>query len=308
MGDCFSSADSEDTSESHRPLLQDDQSGRENEQTRVVDRNIVPNTVINLPSPGSRPPPVTFDDIPSPTSTEPPPVDLSLVTTQKGKEIMAELKKAYSWKDAYSQPTLDFSYKTNILFTSCENHFSFLSSDQTPATKNECNALVSELLSLRDHWGTDLLPLSMRNAFVRERINITMPPDDHQFRIDCIQFFEPIVFYGNLPGKKEDLVKLYVFVVTDLDTEEVIIRYYLERSYLFDFYHVLCYFKGNSRGQLKPYGTHCPTYWVIREHMYQNALYHLKSLSGSELEGSSGLHPIAATYFPNPRNTGPVNV
>ena len=306
MGECLScvtSSDSETSrNESHQPLLYDEQED-ESERAHIVDRNNVPNTVINLPSPGSRPPPITFDDIPSPTTTEPPSND---IITQKGQELFNEIRKAYSWKETFTQPTLDFSYKTNVLFTSCETHFSSLSSEQTQPAKGECDALVKELLALREHWGINLLPLSMRNAFIRERINITIGKE-HQFRIDCIQFFEPVVFYGNHPGQKEDLVKLYVFVVNDMETEEVIIRYYLERSFLFDFYHVLCYFKGNSRGQLKPYGTRCPSYWVIREHMYQNALHHLKSLTDTD-QSSSGLHPIAATYFPNPRHTGPVNI
>lgn len=303
MGSCFSSESSEPGDDSAQNLLNSDLDDEE-EASRIVDRNSVPHTTINLPSPSSQPRPITFDDIPSPTEDKP--NLLSAVQTQGGLELMDALKEAFKWKDIYQQPTLDFSYNTNLLFTKCENHFSFLSAQNTPASKRECDALIQELLSLREHWGTQLLPLTMRNAFVRERISIKVGENERQFRIDCIQFFQPIVFYGNVPGKQEDLVKLYVFVVTDTDNDEVVIRYYLERSFLFDFYHVLCYFKGNSRGQLKPYGTRCPSYWEMREHMYQNAISHLKSLvSDSTL---SGLQPIAASFFPTPRNTGPINI
>lgn len=311
MGSCFSSSEaSTQRPESHQPLLDDEPDDQE-EEIRVVNRSTVPHTVINLPSPGSRPPPITFEDIPSPT-TRGPPSD-SFLYTPSGQDLERAIKEAYSWKDTEQlQPTLEFSHQTNLLFAECEIHFSNLSPKQTPSAKTECDKLVNELLELRVHWGPQLLPLSMRNAFVRERISITLENDYH-FKIDCIQFFEPIVFYGNAPGSKEDLVKLYVFVVNDVQTDNVIIRYYLERSFLFEFYHVLCYFKGDSRGQLKPYGTKCPSYWIIREHMYQNAMHHLRGLvqdkiSSSASSPSSELHPIAATYYPSTYHTGPVKV
>jgi hypothetical protein len=297
MGSCLGKTTTE--TESSHPLLNEEFENDE-DLTRVVDRANVPHTVINLPSPGSRPLPLTYDDH-TPTSELP-----SVIITQEGQELMRELKDAYSWRDQYNEPTMEFTYKTNSLFTSLENHFSILSAEQSVHSKSECDTLVNELLALRSYWGEDLLPLSVRNAFIRERININHD-NQHSFRIDCIQFFEPILFYGNLPGKQEDLVKLFVFVVTDMENDEVIIRYYLERSFLFDFYHVLCYFKGNSRGQLKPYGTHCPSYWVIREHMYQNALVHLKSIT-SDNSASSIKHPIASTFFPKSRSAGPVNI
>lgn len=318
MGCISSSAkDESESTEDRRPLLINgsyDDREEGDHVTRVVNRNAVPNTVINLPSPGSRPPPlVTFEDIPSPTRKEKPlsPPPNSIVLTQEGEMLRRTFQEAYSWTESYAEPTPDFSFKINHLFTKCESHFTSLSKESTPRARRECELLVEELLKLRTHLGPKLLPLSTRNAFIRERIIIPMGEgtDEHQFKIDCIQFFEPIVFYGNSLGKKEDLVKLYVFVVTDLKTDDVIIRYYLERSYLYDFYHVLCYFKGNNRGQLKPYGTVCPPYWTIRQDMYQNTLHHLREAmlqsSSSYSSLSSRQHPTASTYYPDGRQIGP---
>ena len=307
MGCCFSKGNIKRT-ESEESLLQEEQD-EDGVRRRTFDRTRVTQTVINVrPNGKPSPRPVTFADIPrvpSPVNGNPP-SNVAYVKSVKGNGVLRSLQEAYSWKEVYNQPTLEFSYKTNVLFTTCEQHLSELSATLTEQTKLECDVLVRELLNLRAHWGTGLLPLSMRNAFVRERISCKIGPNRKEYRIDCIQFFEPIVFYGNSPGKQEDLVKLFVFVVNDLETEEVVIRYYLERSFLFDFYHVLCFFQGSTRGQLKPYGSICPSYWVVRQDMIENAKTHLESIVSKS--DQPGLQPIAATIFPTPRNIGPVNV
>lgn len=271
---CFSKEEEPD--ESEQPFLGNNEDNHEEDEngikTHIVNRGKVPQTVVNM-NPSGRPPPrpVMFTDIPSPVNGNPP-TNFNYVRTPKGIEIVRSFKEAYAWKENYSNHSLDFSYKTNVLFNSCEQHLSELSKQLTEETKLECDMIVQELLNLRAHWGSTLLPLSMRNAFVREKISLTVGPNNHRFRIECIQFFEPIVFYGNSPGKPEDLVKLFVFVVYNLSNdEEVVVRYYLERSFLFDFYHVLCFFEGSGRGQLKPYGHRCPSYWVIRHDMLENA-------------------------------------
>ena len=294
MGSCISSPEQQQQQEEQGLL--DDTGEEEDEDNETIDRTGVPQTIINVPKHDSRPPPLAA--LPSPG-----PVDMrtvSYIYSEQGKKVMESIREAYDWKQIYQQPTLEFSYKTNLLFTSLEAHLTTLSSQNTHESRAECDSLIAELLALRRHWGTQLLPLSMRNAFVREKIEIIAGKPEKRYKVDCIQFFEPIVFYGNDPGNQEDLVKLFVFVVTDTEKEEVLIRYYLERSFLFDFYHVLCFFKGNTRGQLKPYGTQCPSYWMVREHMLQNARSHLES--------TEELKPIAATVFATPRNTGPVNI
>ena len=228
----------------------------------------------------------------------------SFVLSEQGGVVLANLHEARQWKNQYDNPTLEFSCKVNALFADCELHLSALSSENTPQHRREVEAIVDEILTLRKFWGVELLPLSVRNAFLREKIPVQI--GERTFRVDCIQFFEPIVFYGNTPGSDTDLVKLFVFIVTDIDNDHVVIRYYLERSFLFNFYHVLCFFSGNYRGQIKPYGTECPSYWEVREHMIQSVKVHLQGLVSNDPE--VGLNPIAATTFPRPRNTGPINV
>jgi len=142
--------------------------------------------------------------------------------------------------------------------------------------KMEADSIVMEMVTVRNRWGTRLLPNSICNAFVRERIPHTV--DRRQFRIDCAQFFEPVPFYGSQqtdnPG---ELMKMYRFSVYDLTRNEVVLRYYLERSNVTQLYHVLCFTCDNYRGQVIPYGSECPSYWEVRRHMMEDVLVRLKS-------------------------------
>uniref|UniRef100_A0A1X7TYF0 Uncharacterized protein n=1 Tax=Amphimedon queenslandica TaxID=400682 RepID=A0A1X7TYF0_AMPQE len=106
-----------------------------------------------------------------------------------------------------------------------------------------------------------MLPMSVCNAFVRERIILTV--SFHRYRIDCAEFFEPVPFNESSPSPG-DHVKIYRFSVYDLSRNEVIIRYFLERTKDTIYNHVLSYSKGSDRGQVQVYGSMCPNYWEIR--------------------------------------------
>lgn len=294
MGNCLKPAE-EDTDENRENLLASEEGSDEEVHQPDIDiavrqdRERMHDVVSSLPSSANNH---------GPSASRDP------VLSEEGRVVLADLHEARQWKDQYENPTLEFSYKVNMLFSNCELHLRAQSAENSPRHRWEVDTIVGEILALRNYWGLDLLPLAMRNAFVREKIPVQIM--ERNFRVDCVQFFEPIVFYGNTPGSDSDLVKLYVFIVSDTDNDQVVIRYYLERSFLFNFYHVLCFFSGNFRGQIKPYGTECPPYWEVREHMIQSVQDHLKSLVSDN--PGVGLNPIAATVFPRPRNTGPINV
>ena len=136
--------------ESTESLLTSEQS-EDGVDRNTVDRTTVTQTTIHVQHKNGRdfppPDPITFSDIPSPVNSLSQ-TDLTQVKTKKGLEVVKALQEAYSWKSIYTQPTLDFSYKTNILFTSCEQHLSELSSMLTKETKMECDAIVRELSNL----------------------------------------------------------------------------------------------------------------------------------------------------------------
>ena len=225
------------------------------------------------------------------------------VCSPRGKEVMANLRKAYEWHDRFDSPSQEFLSLMDRLYMECQVHLSNLSSKEDLESRQEADIIVQEMIVVRNCWGTKLLPNSICNAFVRERIPHTV--DRRQFRVDCAQFFEPVPFYGSQqtdnPG---ELMKLYRFSVYDLSRNEVVIRYYLERSNVTQLYHVLCFTCNNYRGQVYPFGSECPSYWEVRQHMIEDVRSRLKSFI------TKGAHPPpathAATYLPPTSSSGPV--
>ena len=202
----------------------------------------------------------------------------SSAKTQRGKEIMEELSKAYHWREQFEHPSPEFLALMDRLYMECQLHLTALSSRGDLESRREADMIVNEMVALRNYWGPQLLPSSTCNAFVRERIPLILGVDQRQFRIDCAQFFEPVPFYGNqqssCPG---ELMKLYRFSVYNVAKNEVILRYYLERSNVIQLYHVLCFTCENYRGQVKPYGTEPPTYWEVRQNMLEDVYSRLLS-------------------------------
>ena len=204
--------------------------------------------------------------------------ETSPIMTVKGKVLLQQLTAAYKWKELYTHSCQDFLTQMDKLFMECQMHLSALSSQVDAESRKEVDALVREMVVLRKHWGPHLLPNSVCNAFVRERILLSLGgTDKQQFRIDCAQFFEPVPFYGT-PGDSSGLMKLFRFSVYDLLKNVVVLRYYLEQSNVEQLYHVLCYVHNSQRGQVHPYAE-MPSYWELRQHMLDDIYTRLASLT-----------------------------
>ena len=229
-----------------------------------------------------------------------PPGEESILTV-RGREVFAHIKSAYAWRDRFGQPTQDFLALMDRLYMDCQLHLTALSSRGDLGSRREADALVGEMITLRNHWGPQLLPNSVCNAFVRERIPLTLGTNQRQFRIDCAQFFEAVPFYGAQQNNPGELMKLYRFSVYDVTKNEVVLRYYLERSNVIQLYHVLCFTCENFRGQVHPYGSEVPPYWEVRQHMLEDVYSRLLSAL------SRGVHPApqahASTIFPTDQNS-----
>ena len=224
------------------------------------------------------------------------------IQSQKGKETMEELSKAYRWREQFEHPSSEFLALMDRLYMECQLHLTALSSQGDPDSRREADTIVNEMVALRNYWGPQLLPSSTCNAFVRERIPLTLGVDQTQFRIDCAQFFESVPFYGNqqssCPG---ELMKLYRFSVYSVSSNEVVLRYYLERSNITQLYHVLCFMDDNCHGQVKPYGTECPSYWDVRQNMLADL--NLRLLN-TVFPGTHPVpEPLAQTLFPPGQST-----
>ncbi len=201
------------------------------------------------------------------------------IRTSRGKDLHIAINQAYKLKERFSEPSKEFLREMDKLFMDVQIYLTELSARQNShPSQKEADALVDELIALRNHWGLGLLPSNVCNAFVRERIQLTV--SDVHYRIDCAQFFEPVPFYSsptNTPNSSE-LMKIYRFSVYEMSRNEVVIRYYLERSNVVQFYHVLCFSWGSERGQVHPFGFECPSYWDIRNQMIKDICVRLREI------------------------------
>ena len=236
------------------------------------------------------------------------PMGLGDIHTPRGNEIIVNLKKAYEWKEKFDSPTQQFLSLMDRLYMECQLHLTALSSQGDVESKREADVIVNEMISVRNYWGPQLLPSSICNAFVRERIALTLGVEERKFRVDCAQFFEPVPFYSSSSNTQAnnhgELMKLYRFSVYDLSRNDVILRYYLERSNVTQLYHVLCFTCENYRGQVHPYGTESPSYWEVRQHMLQDVYSRLLSALSQGSVPAPQTH--ASTIFPATRGEGPV--
>lgn len=188
----------------------------------------------------------------------------ALVITERGQKILGDIKDAYKWKDKYQSTCQELLDEIDHLFFKSQQHMTKLSSLGTKEAQKEVDAIVEELINLRNHLGPALFPPNM-TALARESIELTL--GGKEYRIDTAQYFEPIPYYsGDNSGENfGELMKLYRFSVYNLSDNSIILRYFLERSNVLQLYHVLCFTTAEIHGQLKPYGTECPDYWDQRE-------------------------------------------
>ncbi len=196
------------------------------------------------------------------------------VKSHRGTDLCNAIKQAYRLKERYTEPSKEFLSEMDKLFMDVQLYLTELSGGTANSSHEEADALVEELIGLRNIWGPRLLPLDVCNAFVRERIQLTV--SDVHYRIDCAQFFEPVPIYNSATSR--ELVKLFRFSVYEMSRNEVVMRYYLERSNVVQLYHVLCYSHGNLRGQVHPFGKEPPSYWSLREIMLTDFCVRLKVL------------------------------
>lgn len=192
---------------------------------------------------------------------------MTTITTEQGQKLQEEIKEAYKWKDMFPTTNQEFMTLMSQLFIKCQEHTTALSSLSTQEAQEEADAIVDELIAVRNHWGPNLFPPRI-NALARESMTLSLGGKD--YRIDSAQYFEPVPYYeggGNAPG---ELMKLFRFSVYDLSTNEIILRYFLERSNIMKLYHVLCFALPDCRGQIQPYGEVCPSYWQMRRDVIEN--------------------------------------
>ena len=186
------------------------------------------------------------------------------IKTRKGQEILTKLCRAYRWKNDIEDTSQEFLAQMDRLYMECQLHLTALASRGDVESKREADVIVNEMVALRNHWGPGLLPNSTCNAFVREKIHLTLGVEQRQFRIECTQYFEPVPVSSLETGNPNEPLKLYRFSV--YEHERCVLRYYLHRFKATITHHVLL--ESKSR-QIHSYGPELPSYWDIRQHLLE---------------------------------------
>ena len=187
------------------------------------------------------------------------------VRSKEGQEVLTKLYRAYRWKSEFEVQSQEFSECVSTLFTMCQLHLTALSSRGDVENRREADAIVGEMVALRNYWGPQLLPSSTCNAFVRERIPLTLGVEQRQFRIDCAQYFDPVPVSRHQVRNPNEPLKLYRFTVYDIENSSCLLRYYLHRFKATVTHHVLL----DKTRHVHSYGRHTPCYWDVRKHLLE---------------------------------------
>lgn len=131
--------------------------------------------------------------------------------------------------------------------------------------------VVNSITHLRNAIGDHFFEASGINAFGRE---VT---DMESCVITGGQYFKPVMIHDD----DDSIVKLYFFTVSDVDSTEVLFRYYLEHVSFLEDSFALGLVTPDGHTQVEIYGSMCPSYWTIRRDVINNVTLRLNRLEDS---------------------------
>ena len=199
-----------------------------------------------------------------PAPAAPPPVQKNTESIPGARKVDAvavesalkEIQSEYRWKGSLAKPTDEFLNAVGPKFTAWQELLTKLSA---AGQRQEADQICAAIVALRNHWGKEIFPPEVVDAFGRDRFLV------RDLRVDVAQFFEPVPYSPN----DSLIMKLYRFSVYKAD--KVIARYYLEHSKLDGNPHyVLGLSEGAAHTQVQPYGANPPTYWQLKERVRQH--------------------------------------
>lgn len=189
------------------------------------------------------------------------------------ESILLKLEQAQSWRAKIKrvETTAELeSYRLNII--GILNTATIEMSRLTKENKRyDVEKVVNSIVHLRSAIGDEFFEGVGINAFGRE---IT---DLGSYVITGGQYFKPVMVQED----DDSIVKLYFFIVSDADSTEVLLRYYLEHASLLDDYFALGLVTPEGHTQVEIYGSTCPTYWKTRRDVMNNVTARLNRLEDS---------------------------
>ncbi|RMX53572.1 hypothetical protein pdam_00004384 [Pocillopora damicornis] len=172
-------------------------------------------------------------------------------------EILSAFEEALSWpKEQNDFPNSTAIDAMNDMFCMASSEMSRLASGDK---FTEADEIADAIVELYDVWGESVFSSLNVTFFTREEISL------NRFTIKVGQYLKP----EPLQERENDIaVKLYFFIVYDMDLEKYVCTYHLEYR---DFSGMTAgiYFLRlkcrRGRFQVASYGESCPVYWKIRQ-------------------------------------------
>ena len=181
------------------------------------------------------------------------------------REITSNLEKALCWTSKHDVSwSSEFSESVNELFVDACEEISRLAESGDYRT---ADVIVKMILRLRSAWGSKPFEFLKIKSFPRERI------ETKSAVVIAGQYFKPEQFYES----DDRIMRLYFFEVRDVETNDFLLKYFLECSNILQRFYVLCLVCSSRHLQITKYGKHCPSYWTVREDMLRDLNYKQES-------------------------------
>lgn len=177
------------------------------------------------------------------------------------REITSKLEKALCWTSKHDVSwSSEFSESVNELLVDACEEISRLAEGEDFST---ADIIVKMILRLRSAWGSKPFEFLKIKSFPRERI------ETKSAVVLVGQYFKPEQFYE----RDDRILRLYFFEVRDAETNDFLLKYFLECSNILQRFYVLCLVCSGRHLQIKKYGKNCPSYWTVREDMMRDLNY-----------------------------------
>lgn len=213
-------------------------------------------------------------------ATEIPATELTNVCLEDNalRDITSKLEKALCWTSKHDVSwSAEFLESVNELFEDACEEISRLAESGDYST---ADVIVKTILRLRGAWGSKPFEFLKIKYFPREKI------ETKSAVVLAGQYFKPEQFYES----DDRILRLYFFEVRDAETNDFLLKYYLECSNILQRFYVLCLVSSGGHLQIAKYGKNCPSYWTVREDMLRDFNY--KEDSALAKCGNSSIEPL----------------
>jgi hypothetical protein len=188
--------------------------------------------------------------------------------------LLLKLQHALTWRNVYvdlhdKNSLEELRTKLHELLNSATVEMGYLIRDER---YSEAEDVVSAILRLKGSLGNELVEAVQIAAFVREVTTF------NEFVLTGGQYFEPMMVNDD----DENVLKLFFFLISDVETRQTMFRYYVEYTSLIEEFFALGLVTSYEHVEIEVYGSSCPSYWEIRQDVIRNAREKIDSFAFDE--------------------------